>query len=227
MTGQQLDMISKRVQRARALSGSANRNESRAGRAEMARLRARYPDYFHQGYFQPRYIDDHQIAEPDVDEDLLMGYLADFNPTWLEWIANAVERADGKFQVFCDRPLDIFVDRHPTMGFMPPTLNAAGLVARDILLNRQAELDERARDPELDALDAMARYADHGFEGPGWSPSAVMKIHYLIMLTREIRDGPAARINAKKHAIKWVEEGRARWKAGFVANPFGDPVLRK
>lgn len=104
-------------------------------------------------------------------------------------------------------------------------LNAAGLIARDLLISRWDEIEEASRDPILDKLAEMAPFVDAGWDGrSGWAPSEILQLRYLIAVT-DLDDWKRI-IRMKLQAAEWIEEGRRRWRAGFSADPTGEPKPR-
>lgn len=162
------------------------------------------------------------------DEDWLIRYLCQLPSPVLDAI-EAAQECNGRFRTSeyslvphnlkaCDP------DRGKWGGYW---LTDMGAVARQFLIHRRAEIDEAARDTELDALNAAARYFDEGFTGPGWKPSEIIRARYCIMATRAEADrDPAQLTRAKAFAHRTLAESRKRWKAGLFANPLEEPRRR-
>lgn len=104
-------------------------------------------------------------------------------------------------------------------------LNADGLSARRLLLECWAEIEAAGRDPLLDKLEQMAPYVDANWNNQStYAPSEIMILRYFIEVSDIER--PERGIAMKKEALRWVDEARSRWLAGFYANPFGPRMAR-
>ncbi|HEX7853822.1 MAG TPA: hypothetical protein VF503_09020 [Sphingobium sp.] len=233
-----VDAISRRIQRAYAQIGSSNRGEARTARARLAEMRARYPEYFPNGRFQPRFKADAVSDGADWDEQWIIRQLAHFGDATLLAISAAALQPDGRYKIaWADvaataRPrLAAFV-QWPEAIHHPVFLSEMGIAARALLVARpgvvETERAEQEGDHELDALKAAAPFMDEGFSDPkGWKPSEIIQVAYCITATRSFVLADAKHLNrAKAYATRMLEEARRRYAAGFYANPLGEPVKR-
>ncbi|MDH7971798.1 hypothetical protein QH494_06340 [Sphingomonas sp. AR_OL41] len=83
-------------------------------------------------------------------------------------------------------------------------------------------------DPILAKIEQMAPFVDEGW-APGMPgqpvrPSTMMGIRYCAVVTSP--DAGAADA-AFQMALRWLNTARRRWRAGYCANPFGEPVRRR
>lgn len=88
---------------------------------------------------------------------------------------------------------------------------------------RQAPMVQKA-DPVLDLIEKATPFLDDGWSGPGrLKPSSVIMITYCMIMTSSAAD---AAERAFTLTMQRMLEARRRFRAGFYANPFGDPVER-
>lgn len=95
-----------------------------------------------------------------------------------------------------------------------------------------AEREQLAASPRqkgcrlLDAIDRAAPFVDAGWvarPGRRLKPSAMMGLRVCVLMTSSEADAPS---EARRLVDHWLSTARARWKAGYRANPFDEPVMR-
>lgn len=86
---------------------------------------------------------------------------------------------------------------------------------------RQSKQTSVTLDPILAEIELMRPYLDEVDRGRGKAkPTDLMKIAYCMTAAKS----PKA---ARRQFEVWQAESRRRWRAGFCATPFGEPVKRK
>lgn len=97
---------------------------------------------------------------------------------------------------------------------------------KERLASETDDSEDSRSDFLLDAIDRATPYLD-----AGWSPSSrklkpstVMVLRYCVLMSSGL-DG--AKAEAQRLAVGWLAEARRRYKQGFYANPFGQPVKRR
>jgi hypothetical protein len=138
-------------------------------------------------------------------------------------IRQAQERADGRFYPIRDVYATL---TEPSNKDMPITgakcLNRKGVIAREMLVSHGDEIEYLASDPLRRSLERVAAQMNRGWDGPGWSPGDVMLIRYYIETSDIFNIDRVMAMRAQ--AQGWIKEAKRRWSAGFVPNPFGEPV---
>ncbi|BAV64757.1 hypothetical protein [Sphingobium cloacae] len=81
----------------------------------------------------------------------------------------------------------------------------------------------KAGAPVYEALHAMCEIIDDYHEGDGFSSSFRMKLSYFVWASS---DDPKQVRAIIAQAERWLEEGRRRWREGYVPDPFGEPRIR-
>ncbi|WP_162235273.1 hypothetical protein [Sphingomonas sp. Leaf10] len=84
-------------------------------------------------------------------------------------------------------------------------------------------------DQTLVAINRAAPFVDAGWSpapGAQVAPSAVLKNRYFVMSTNHFIGIRLAEQQARDWVAKALEIGRDRYRRGYHANPFGDPVVR-
>ncbi|SCW61922.1 hypothetical protein SAMN02927924_01709 [Sphingobium faniae] len=88
---------------------------------------------------------------------------------------------------------------------------------------REAQAAAEAAAPVYDALKGMCEIIDDYHEGHGCSSSIRLTMFYFYWLSS---DDPKVVKAAIAQVEEWLEEGRRRWRNGFVPDPFGKPRIR-
>lgn len=75
-------------------------------------------------------------------------------------------------------------------------------------------------DKQHDKIRRAREYLDANWSGEGWRPSELVTIGYSALVT-----GPSPAL-AASFIDDLLDQARDRYRCGYFANPFGDPVLR-
>lgn len=222
------DYIEALLKRSRDPNGRA----AQRAKAQLDEMRHLHPQYFDRLgiYRRPRFA-----APPsDWDDEWLMRRMSSFLDDDAIAVIAAADDQGGRFRVPPRSGLSHYWAVHDDNMPMirPGWLTDLGEAARDLLHRRRADFDEfrreSLRDREMEEFDKAVRYIDELDRRPGaWRASDIIKIHYYIILTREsVWPGQGHELAAKNWLIGCLNRARRRYRAGYYANPLGDPVPR-
>jgi hypothetical protein len=192
-----------------------------------------YPEYFPRGYFREPTPADFIFCAIEDDELFLIEIMADASQATIQEI---MDQIDGKSET---QPEVRAIANRLNLSFSKMgdretvLLNECVSHICKMLMERRnetlAKIAEARRDPEMEALEKAAQFLDEYDRKAGnWRVSDLLKIRYLLMMTRDdVLPGMGHKALAKEVINKALAEARRRYAAGYYANPsINPPILR-